>query len=365
MSTILGVESTCDETGIGIVKDGISLANCIASSADEHARWGGVIPEIASRAHLEALEPTLNRALEKANISLSEIDAVSVAAGPGLAGCLAVGASYAKGLAYALQVPLFGVNHVIAHIFAGSLSSQTSTSFTSSTSTTSSISTISTPSFPESFIGLVVSGGHTSIIKKAGEKISVIGSTTDDAAGECFDKVGRLLGLDYPAGEKIDRLAKDGDPNFVDFPKGYTQKKHYENHRFDFSFSGLKTAVARFLESNENQIENVQFRKDVSAALAKSVSEVLVDKTLDAAKFFEIDSIVIGGGFSANSQLREKFKKCCTELDFNLFIPPLDLCTDNGAMIAKLGEILFEKGAGPSPLDFSIDSSMPLTRLKM
>ncbi|MDR2748802.1 MAG: tRNA (adenosine(37)-N6)-threonylcarbamoyltransferase complex transferase subunit TsaD, partial [Bifidobacteriaceae bacterium] len=350
MAAILGIESTCDETGVGIVKDGKSLANVIASSASEHARWGGVIPEIASRAHLEALEPTLNRALDQANIGLDKIDAISVAAGPGLAGCLAVGASYAKGLSYALQVPLYGVNHVIAHIFAAS---------------------VVNPNFPNSFIGLVVSGGHTSIIKKdefikkenaikeEHSNITVIGSTTDDAAGECFDKVGRLLGLEYPAGEKIDRLAKDGDPDFVDFPKGYTQKKHYENHRFDFSFSGLKTSVARFLESNEGRLENDQFRKNVSAALAKSVSEVLVDKTLDAAKFYEIDSIVIGGGFSANSQLRDLLQKQCIKNSIDLFIPPLDLCTDNGLMIARLGEMLYESGDRASSLDFSINSAMP------
>ncbi|MDR3128442.1 MAG: tRNA (adenosine(37)-N6)-threonylcarbamoyltransferase complex transferase subunit TsaD [Bifidobacteriaceae bacterium] len=342
MTTILGIESTCDETGIGIIKQSKVLANEIASSVDEHVRWGGVIPEIASRAHLQTLQPTLNRALDKAKINLSEIDAIAVSAGPGLMGCLVVGASYAKGLAYALQKPIYAVNHVIAHIYA---------------------STIAFKNFPQDFIGLIVSGGHTAILKNINKNITIIGSTTDDAAGECFDKIGRLLDLNYPAGQLIDKMAQNGNDALIKFPKGYTQTKHLENHRFDFSFSGLKTAVARFIEDNNYKLTQKDFRNNICAALAKAVSEVLVDKTIQAAKTFNIKSIVIGGGFSANSQLRNLLIEQGKIANIDIFIPPLDLCTDNGLMIAKLGAILYNQKAKPSKLNFSVNSTMPLEQV--
>ncbi|MDR3152066.1 MAG: tRNA (adenosine(37)-N6)-threonylcarbamoyltransferase complex transferase subunit TsaD [Bifidobacteriaceae bacterium] len=347
---VLGIESTCDETGVGILQNGKILANEIASSADEHARFGGVIPEIASRAHLEALRPTLDRALNTANIDLNEIDVIAVSAGPGLAGCLATGVSFAKGLAFSLGCPLFGVNHVAAHIFVNSLVFD---------------------NFVDEFIGLVVSGGHTAIIKVAGKVIEIIGSTTDDAAGECFDKIGRLLGLDYPAGPQMDEMSKKGDENFVQFPKGYTQKKHFDEHRFDFSFSGLKTAVARYIGANLDKLNSKKnsnsskFKYDIIASLSKAVTEVLVKKTLDAAQYFNIKTICIGGGFSANSYLRSFLQSQCLQLGYELFIPPVKLCTDNGVMVAKLGEILFTANKAQSPKNFSIDSSMSLKKLYM
>ncbi|MDR3151847.1 MAG: tRNA (adenosine(37)-N6)-threonylcarbamoyltransferase complex transferase subunit TsaD [Bifidobacteriaceae bacterium] len=348
--TVLGIESTCDETGIGILQNGQILANEIASSVDEHARFGGVIPEIASRAHLEALRPTLDRALNRANINSNEIDVIAVSAGPGLAGCLATGVSFAKGLALSINRPLFGVNHVVAHIFASSLAFA---------------------NFSNEFIGLVVSGGHTAIVKVADKTIEIIGSTTDDAAGECFDKIGRLLGLDYPAGPQMDKMSKKGDENFVQFPKGYTQKKHLDEHRFDFSFSGLKTAVARYIGANSDKLNSKKnsdfskFKYDIIASLSKAVADVLVEKTLDAAQYFNIKTICIGGGFSANSNLRNLLQKRCLELDYQLFIPPVELCTDNGIMVAKLGEILFNDNKAPSPKNFSIDSSMSLKKVYM
>ena len=341
---VLGIETSCDETGVALVRahpDRSELVGeAVASSMDEHARFGGIIPEIASRAHLEAMGPTLRRALEDAGASLEDVDAIAVTAGPGLVGPLTVGASAAKALAVALDVPLYGVNHVIGHAAVDELVHGL---------------------FPDRLMALVVSGGHTTLLRVEDVVTGVteLGSTLDDAAGEAFDKVGRLLGLPYPGGPHVDRLAREGDPTAIRFPRGLTAAKDQERHAYDFSFSGLKTAVARWVEAREDAGEEVPLA-DVAASFADAVADVLVAKTIAACEREGIDTLVVGGGFSANSQLRELAAERCAAAGVTLRIPPLRFCTDNGAMIAALGAAAVRRGVAPSPLELPVDSSMPL-----
>lgn len=338
---VLGIESSCDETAAAVcAAEGEKreiLSNVVASSMDFHARFGGIIPEIASRAHLEAFAPVVQRALASASLSLSDIDAVAVSAGPGLAGCLAVGASGAKGLVLGSGKPFFAVNHVIAHLAA---------------------SEGEFGQIPDNSAGLVVSGGHTTLfrLKKFPSGISVVGSTLDDAAGECFDKIGRLMGLKYPAGAAIDALAKKGNPFAIKVPQGLRGRR---DRLFDFSFSGVKTSVARTLERMKEENKPIPV-EDVCASLAESVSEVLSRKAIEACEAFGSNVLVVGGGFSANSQLRAKLKSKAQKRGIELRIPPLSLCTDNGAMVALLGSDLLQNKVSPSSLGASIDSSMPL-----
>lgn len=340
MGLVLGIESTCDETGVALVRGRELLADVTASSMDEHARFGGIVPEVASRAHLEALLPTLDAALDAAGVGLDDVDAVAVAAGPGLVGSLTVGNAAAKALALALKRPLYGVNHVIGH---------------------AAVDELVHGAFPDRTMALVVSGGHTSLllVNDIATDVTELGHTLDDAAGEAFDKVGRLLGLPYPGGPHVDRLAREGDPSAIAFPRALTSPKDRDRHAYDFSFSGLKTAVARWVEACEAAGKAVPVA-DVAASFAAAVADVLVTKTLQACADHDVATVVIGGGFSANSQLRDLAQARGREAGIEVRIPPIRYCTDNGAMIAALGSAVIQRGVTPSALDIGVDSSMPL-----
>lgn len=342
---VLGIESTCDETAAAVVRGYELLSNVVASSMDEHARYGGVIPEIASRAHAEALAPVVGKALDDAGVTLADVDAIAVSAGPGLAGCLAVGVSGAKALAWASGKPLYGINHVIGHIAVTQLQFR---------------------AFPADTMALIVSGGHTSLlhVQDVARKVDVVGTTLDDAAGECFDKVARLLGFPYPGGPHIDRHAQSGNPHALAVPRGLTQGKAGREHPYDFSFSGVKTAVARWIEQRQAAGLDIPV-DDVCASLAESVADVLARKAMRGCKQYGTDTLIVGGGFSANSQLRSRLMQVGEEEGVHVRIPQLKLCTDNGAMVAMLGVNLVQAGVAPSPLDFGIDSSMPLHRIVM
>jgi N6-L-threonylcarbamoyladenine synthase len=340
---VLGIETSCDETGVGIVRGTTLLANVIASSMDEHARYGGVVPEIAARAHLEALSPTLKAALAEAGVSLDEVDAIAVTSGPGLSGALMVGVGAAKALAVALDKPLYAVNHLVGHVGADVLRDDDSE--------------IELPT-----IALLVSGGHTSLllVRDLVSDVELLGETIDDAAGEAFDKVARLLGLPYPGGPEIDRAAVGGDPNAIRFPRGLSQQKDLEQHRYDFSFSGLKTAVARWVEQRRDAGEDVPLA-DVAASFREAVTDVLITKALNACRDLGVPRLLLGGGVVANARVREVAAERCAGAGVELRIPPLSLCTDNGAMIAALGAQLIEAGHAPSTLGFSADSTLPVT----
>ena len=338
---VLGIETSCDETAIGIVKGRTLLANEIASSVQEHARFGGVVPEIASRAHLEAMIPALNRALKTAKVSLKDIDAVAVTAGPGLVGALLVGTSTAAAIALALDKPLFGVNHLAAHISVDYL-------------------THDNPLDPT--IALLVSGGHSSIlqINDITSSVTSLGSTMDDAAGEAFDKIARVMGLGFPGGPAVDLEAKSGDANAINFPRGLTQAEDWRTRPYDFSFSGLKTAVARYLESTPQYK-----RADVAASFQEAIVDVLVQKSLAACAATGIESLVIAGGVAANSRLRELAEERCEKAGVKLRIPSPLLCTDNGAMVAALGSLMSSAGRAASAIDLAASSSLSVTTVSV
>jgi N6-L-threonylcarbamoyladenine synthase len=338
---VLGIESSCDETGVGIVRGFELLADQVASSMEQHARFGGVIPEIASRAHLEAFVPTLAAALETAGVTLGQVDAVAATAGPGLMGCLTVGLSAAKALALKLGKPLYGVNHIAAHGIVDELVDG---------------------ELPGRLMALIVSGGHSSLLLVEGTHVEEVGRTLDDAAGECFDKVGRVLGLPYPGGPHIDKLGQKGDPKAIRFPRGLTRRQDLEKHPYDFSFSGVKTAVARWVEAREDAGEPVPL-EDVAASLAEAVADVLCSKTLAAMRATGTTTLVVGGGFSANSELRAKIQDVIGGAGMDVRIPPIRYCTDNGAMCAAAGYYALRHGLPPSSLDIPADSGMPLTQL--
>lgn len=335
---VLGIESSCDETGVGIVRGRTLLANVIASSMDAHAVYGGVVPEIAARAHLEALRGTIDEAVTRAGIALSDIDAVAVACGPGLAGALMVGVGGAKALAVALGKPIYGVNHLVGHVGADRLREDGAE--------------IELPT-----IALLVSGGHTSLllVRDLVTDVTLLGETIDDAAGEAFDKVARLLALPYPGGPHIDRVAKEGDPAAIRFPRGLTLPKDMDKHRYDFSFSGLKTAVARHVETVGT--DNLS---DIAASFREAVADVLTRKAVDACLEHGVPRLLLGGGVAANARIRELAAERCAEFGIELRVPPLSLCTDNGAMIAALGAHLVERGVAPSAIDFPVDSTLPV-----
>ena len=342
---VLGIETSCDETGIGIVRGHTLLADAVASSVDEHARFGGVVPEVASRAHLEALVPTMRRALADAGVTLSDVDAIAVTAGPGLAGALLVGVAAAKGYALAAGKPLYGVNHLAAHV---------------------AVDTLEHGPLPEPVIALLVSGGHSSLLQvdDLAHGVTPLGATIDDAAGEAFDKVARLLGLPFPGGPPIDRAAREGDPDAIAFPRGLTAAKDLAAHRFDFSFSGLKTAVARWVEARQRAGEPVPVG-DVAAAFQEAVCDVLTAKALDACRARGVDTLVIGGGVAANSRLRALATERAGRYGITVRVPRPKLCTDNGAMVAALGARLVAAGVAPSRLDLPADSAMPLTTVNV
>ncbi|NEG96053.1 tRNA (adenosine(37)-N6)-threonylcarbamoyltransferase complex transferase subunit TsaD [Bifidobacterium sp. SMB2] len=342
---VLGIESTCDETAAAIVQGRTLRSNVVASSMNEHARYGGVIPEIASRAHAEAFVPVVEQALADAGLELADVDAIAVSAGPGLAGCLAVGVSGAKALAYAANKPLYGINHVIGHI---------------------AVTQLQFGPFPDDTMALIVSGGHTSLlhVRDVARHVDVVGTTLDDAAGECFDKVARLLGFPYPGGPHIDRHARQGDPHAIRVPQGLTQGKAAVRHPYDFSFSGVKTAVARWIEEQQASGRDVPV-DDVCASLADSVATVLARKAIRGCLANGSDTLIVGGGFSANSQLRGKLLEVGADHGVQVRIPKIGLCTDNGAMVAMLGVNLVEAGVKPSSPDFPIDSAMPMSKIVM
>jgi N6-L-threonylcarbamoyladenine synthase len=338
---VLGVETSCDETGVGIVRGHTLLADAVASSVDEHARFGGVVPEVASRAHLEAMVPTIERACETAGVRLDDVDAVAVTSGPGLAGALLVGVAAAKALAIGLGKPIYGVNHLAAHVAVDQLEHGP---------------------LPEPCIAMLVSGGHSSLLKVEDVTIGVdpLGSTIDDAAGEAFDKVARLLGLPFPGGPYVDKAARSGSSVAIDFPRGLTSGRDLQRHRFDFSFSGLKTAVARWVEAKERSGEPVPV-EDVAASFQEAVCDVLTRKAIDAAVVHGVEDLLIGGGVAANSRLRVLAEERAAAKGIRVRVPRPGLCTDNGAMVAALGSELVVRGRDASSLDLPADSSMPVT----
>lgn len=340
MPVVLGIETSCDETSVGIVRGDQLLANVVSSSMDLHRRFGGVVPEVAARAHLEALPQVLGQALKESALSRDDIDAIAVTAGPGLAGALMVGVGAAKGLSEALGKPLYAVNHLVGHVAVELLRSEGRH--------------LELPT-----IALLVSGGHTSllVIRDLVHDVEVLGDTIDDAAGEAFDKVARVLGLPYPGGPEIDRVARDGNPAAYDFPRGLTHPKDQEKHRYNFSFSGLKTAVARWWEANGDP-NDPQLVADAAASFQESVADVLTQKALSAAKDYGIPRIVLGGGVAANSRVRALAEQRCEEAGIELSVPPLSLCTDNGAMIAVLGAELIRRGEAPSRLSVAAASTL-------
>ena len=347
---VLGIETSCDETGIGIVRGTRLLANVIASSMDEHARYGGVVPEVAARAHLEALEPTITEAVARAGIRLDELDAVAVTSGPGLAGALMVGVGAAKALAVALDTPLYGVNHLVGHVGADLLDADGGPG-----------REIELPT-----IALLVSGGHTSLlhVRSLTDDVELLGETIDDAAGEAFDKVARVLGLPYPGGPQIDRVAASGDPTAIRFPRGLTLPKDLDRHRYDFSFSGLKTAVARWVEKREDAGEPVPVA-DVAASFREAVVDVLLRKAIAACVDRGVPRLLLGGGVVANARVRQLAQERTAAAGIALRIPALSLCTDNGAMIAALAAQRIMAGHGPSGLDFGADSTLPVTDIQV
>ncbi len=337
---ILGIETSCDETGIGIVSGQELLVDEIASSVDEHARFGGVVPEIASRAHLEAIMSGISRACSRVGMVPTDLDAIAVTAGPGLAGALLVGTSTAQGLAWALDRPVYAVNHLAAHVAVDELVHG---------------------DLPSPCIALLVSGGHTSLllVDNIAERVVPLGATLDDAAGEAFDKVARLLGLGFPGGPEIDRHALTGDRCAIDFPRGLSRASDQAEHAWDFSFSGLKTAVARWVERAQADQVYVSV-PDVAASFQEAVVDVLVTKALKACAHFGVNELMIGGGVAANSRLRAWAIEQGKARGVRVRIPPARLCTDNGAMVAALGSAMVRAGMEPSPLDFPTRSTMPI-----
>ncbi|QRZ62123.1 tRNA (adenosine(37)-N6)-threonylcarbamoyltransferase complex transferase subunit TsaD [Rothia sp. ZJ932] len=360
---ILGIESSCDETGIGIVRGRTLLTNTVSSSMEEHVRFGGVIPEIASRAHLDAMIPALQKALDEADVTLEDMDAIAVTAGPGLAGALMVGVSAAKALAVATGKPLYGINHLVAHVGVGLLEDCGIEGFSADFM----------DQLPAEGLGaLLVSGGHTEIlaVRDITADVELLGATLDDAAGEAYDKVARLLGLNYPGGPAIDWAAREGDSKAFAFPRGLTARKYMGTaeepgpHRYDFSFSGLKTAVARVVEGFEARGEEVPVA-DIAASFQEAVVDVITRKAMLACTEKGIKTLLLGGGVAANSRLRELTAARCSEHGIQLVIPKLSLCTDNGAMVAALGARLVGEGRAPSGVNFTADSSLPVTTVQL
>jgi len=366
---VLGIESSCDETGVGIVRGTTLLTNTVSSSMDEHVRFGGVIPEIASRAHLDAFVPTLQESLHEAGVTLDDIDAIAVTSGPGLAGALMVGVCAAKALAVATGKPLYAINHLVAHVGVGLLDGRTASGGAPDAVAAAGLGA---GKLPENLGALLVSGGHTEIlrIRSITDDVQLLGSTIDDAAGEAYDKVARILGLGYPGGPAIDKLARQGNPKSIRFPRGLTQPKYMGTaeekgpHRYDWSFSGLKTAVARCVEQFEARGEEVPVA-DIAAAFQEAVVDVISSKAVLACKENGITDVLLGGGVAANSRLRELTAQRCTSAGIKLHVPPLDLCTDNGAMVAALGAQLIMAGIAPSGVEFAPDSSMPVTTVSV
>ena len=341
---VMGIESSCDETGVGIVRGTELLAHALSSSMEQHVRFGGVVPEVASRAHLEAMVPTLEQAYAESGIRVQDVDAIAVTSGPGLTGALLVGVAAAKALALAHDKPLYGINHLAAHVAVDQLEHGR---------------------FDRRVAALLVSGGHTELllVDDIVTDITLLGQTIDDAAGEAFDKVARLLGLPYPGGPQIDRVAAEGDPAAIRFPRGLSLPKDLERHRYDFSFSGLKTAVARWVEQKQDAGEPVPVA-DVAASFREAVADVLITKSIAACTDLGVPRLLLGGGVVANARVRQLAAERTAAVGIRLRIPPLELCTDNGAMIAAIAAQRIARGFAPSGPGFGADSTLPVTTIQ-
>jgi len=334
---ILGIDTSCDDTSAAVVEDGRKIvSNIVSSQSDIHTRYGGIVPELASRRHIEMILPIVEEALRQAAVKLSDLSAIAVCHGPGLIGSLLVGCSFAKAVCYSRDIPLVAVNHLEGHLLSSFLEAHA-------------------PDFP--FIALIVSGGHTSLyVAEDYGSYTLLGRTRDDAAGEAYDKISKLLGLGYPGGPLVDRLAQEGNPRAISFPRAYLPET------YDFSFSGLKTAVRNYVNaesrknepaaavgggssSSETVARDMQRLRDISASFQAAVTDVLVRKTKWAIKKTRISRVTLSGGVSANRTLREKMQKMGEELQAEVFIPPVSLCTDNAAMIAAAGFHRFLKKA--------------------
>lgn len=330
---ILAIESSCDETSAAVTRGRDVLSLVIASQIEVHKRFGGVVPEIASRNHVSAIRNTVDEALKQANVSLSDISAVAVTYGAGLLGALLVGVSYAKALAYAMNVPLIKVNHVRGHISANYIADK---------------------SLEPPYLCLLASGGHTAIVEVVGyDDVKVIGTTQDDAVGEAFDKVARVLGLPYPGGPEIEKLAKDGKTT-IDFPKGFHNK-----NTLDFSYSGLKTSVINYMHTAAQKGEEVN-KADVACSFQKSAVGVMTENVEKALLKTGLKTVVIAGGVASNKHLREEMEKVGEKHGVNVIYPPLKLCTDNAAMIGACAYNLIKEGKGRASLDLDASASVSL-----
>ena len=334
---VLAIETSCDDTGVAVILDGRKiLSNVVSSQVPIHQKYGGVVPELASRKHIESIVPIVTEALEIANVTLKEIDGIAVTQGPGLVGSLLVGLSFAKSIAFAAGLPFVGVNHIEAHLSAIFLEEKR-------------------PKFP--FIGLVVSGGHTSLFRVDGfGKYMRLGQTRDDAAGEAFDKVAKLLGLGYPGGPIIDELSKTGNPKAIRFPRPSLGR-----NSFDFSFSGLKTSVVNYVKSHPELQGSYpeDLIRDIVSSFQEAVIEILVKKTLQATQQQGIKRIVLSGGVAANHSLRERIKEEAFQQKVNVYIPSPSFCTDNAAMVGVVGYEYLKRGVR-SPLSLNAFSNLPL-----
>jgi N6-L-threonylcarbamoyladenine synthase len=316
---VLGIESSCDETSVAIISKEILAANLI-SSQDFHSKYGGVVPELSSRAHLQIIIPLVRDALKKSGLQLNDIDIICATAGPGLIGALLVGLMFAKGLSFSLKKPFVAVNHIEGHLFSGFLMEEK-------------------PDFP--FLGIVVSGGHTLLLLvESFTKIKKLGSTVDDAAGEAFDKVAKMLGLGYPGGPNIQKIASGGDPNKIKFPVADLKDP------YNFSFSGLKTAVLRYIQKNYGENKNIpeQDLRDITASFQNAVVKAISGNTIRALNNFEVNSISLAGGVAANNAIREEMIKIAGRFEKKIIIPSIEFCGDNAAMIAFRGLKLYEAG---------------------
>ena len=339
----MGIESSCDETGVGIVRGTELLAHALSSSMEEHVRFGGIVPEVASRAHLEAMIPTIEQAYAESGVRVQDVDAIAVTSGPGLSGALLVGVAAAKALALAHDKPLYGVNHLAAHVAVDQLEHGR---------------------FEGRVAALLVSGGHTELllVDDITSDITMLGQTIDDAAGEAFDKVARLLGLPYPGGPHIDRAAREGDASAIDFPRALTGPNVADEHRWDFSFSGLKSAVARHVQHEQRMGRQISV-PDVAASFQDAVCDVLTAKTVAACREYDVETLIIGGGVAANRRLRQFAEERAARAGIEVRVPRIGLCTDNGAMVAALGAEVVRRGIEPSRLDLPVDSGMPVTQV--
>lgn len=332
---ILAIETSCDETAVAIVKNGREvLANVVSSQIDSHKRFGGVVPEIASRHHVEQITAVIEEAMKESGLTWDSIDAIAVTEGPGLVGALLIGIHAAKALAFVKDKPLIGVHHIAGHIYANRLENEFN--------------------FP--LLALIVSGGHTElIIMKEHGQFDVIGSTRDDAAGEAFDKVARMLELPYPGGPQIDRLAKETEPT-IDFPRAWLEEGSY-----DFSFSGLKSSVINYIHNTTQRGEPIN-AANIAASFQASVIDVLVEKTYQAAQEYEVKDVIVAGGVAANNGLRTALEKRFEQEKQTLHIPPIALCTDNAAMIAAAGSVLYEHNIFSS-MHLNAHPSLPLSSI--